>query len=591
MSDYRFKVNLSGMIEILSDHLYSSPDVYIRELLQNAVDAIVARKKNSSAADLAGYEGSIDVYLEDNTLRFIDNGIGLTDEEIHKFLSIIGESSKKQLNEAALRSDYIGKFGIGLLSCFMVSNEIIVKTRSIHSEDAFIWIGKPDGTYTLDKYGEPHDVGTEIILTPKEECVSYFEPERVKELLLHYGQILPYPIILHAEGESERINFSVLPWEKENVDKGELLEYGYDMFRTRFFDAVVLKSEAGDASGVAFILPYQVHSSAKQKHLVYLKNMLVTEKGDEILPDWAFFTRCIINSQNLRPTASREGFYNDEVLEKTRSELGRCITDYLVQMARDNHQLFESFMRIHELAIRSIACANDEMFDTFIDELYFHTTKGYLTGKELRTTSEDLVYADISEFKHLSQIFMAQNKLLIDAGYVYTIELLDKLSVKYDLPITRVSVDIIDDMLVDISPKDAETCVDFLTIAEEALKGYQVNVDMKKFVPSDMAAFYYIDDDVMLYQQVQNALNQSEDVFSGMLAEFASTVDEAYPTVFFNFNNPVIRNLINCKDRKLIEDIVTVQYIQTLLIGDFPLRNNELGTLNFKLLDLFDRCM
>ena len=144
MSDYRFKVNLSGMIEILSDHLYSSPDVYIRELLQNAVDAVVARKKNSSPEDLAGYEGNIDVYLEDNTLRFIDNGIGLTDEEIHKFLSIIGESSKKQLDEAALRSDYIGKFGIGLLSCFMVSNEIVVKTRSVRSEDAFIWIGKPD---------------------------------------------------------------------------------------------------------------------------------------------------------------------------------------------------------------------------------------------------------------------------------------------------------------------------------------------------------------------------------------------------------------------------------------------------------------
>ena len=591
MSDYRFKVNLSGMIEILSDHLYSSPDVYIRELLQNAVDAVVARKKNSSAAELQGYEGSIDVYLEDNTLRFIDNGIGLTDEEIHKFLSIIGESSKKQLNEAALRSDYIGKFGIGLLSCFMVSNEIVVKTRSIRSEDAFIWIGKPDGTYTLDKYGEPHDPGTEIILTPKEDCLPYFEPDRVRELLLHYGQILPYPINLHAEGESDRINFQVLPWEKENVDKSELLEYGYDMFRTKFFDAVILKSESGDATGVAFILPYQVHSSAKQKHLVYLKNMLVTEKGDEILPDWAFFTRCIINSQNLRPTASREGFYNDEVLEKTRIELGRCITDHLVQMARDNHQLFESFMRIHELAIRSIACANDEMFDTFIDELYFHTTKGYLTGRELRTANEDLVYADISEFKHLSQIFMAQNKLLIDAGYVYTIELLDKLSVKHDLAITRVSVDIIDDMLVDISPQDAETCVDFLTIAEESLKGYKVNVDIKKFVPSDMAAFYYIDDDVMLYQQVQNALNQSEDVFSGMLAEFASSVEEAYPTVFFNFNNPVIRNLINCKDRKLISDIVTVQYIQTLLIGDFPLRNNELGTLNFKLLDLFDRCI
>ena len=591
MSDYRFKVNLSGMIEILSDHLYSSPDVYIRELLQNAVDAVVARKKNSSPEDLAGYEGNIDVYLEDNTLRFIDNGIGLTDEEIHKFLSIIGESSKKQLDEAALRSDYIGKFGIGLLSCFMVSNEIVVKTRSVRSEDSFIWIGKPDGTYTLEKYNEPHDVGTEIILTPKTECLAYFEPERVKDLLLHYGQILPYPVILHAEGESERINSPVLPWDKKNVDKAELLAYGFEMFKTKFFDAIVLRSEAGDATGVAYILPYQVHSSAKQNHLVYLKNMLVTEKGDDILPEWAFFTKCIINSQNLRPTASREGFYNDDVLEKTRAELGKCITDYLVSMAHDNHTLFESFMHIHELAIRSIACANDEMFDTFIDELFFHTTKGYLTGRELRTSGEDLVYADISEFKHLSQIFMAQGRLLINAGYVYTTDLLDKLSVKFDLPITKVSVDIIDDMLVDISPSDSETCVEFLTIAEEALKGYKVNVDMKRFVPSDMPAFYYIDDDVMLYQQVQDALSQSDDAFSGILQEFAATVGESYPTVFFNFNNPVIRNLINCKDRKLISDIVTVLYIQTLLVGDFQLRNNELGTLNFKLLELFDRCI
>ena len=120
----------------------------------------------------------------------------------------------------------------------------------------------------------------------------------------------------------------------------------------------------------------------------------------------------------MRPTASREGFYNDDVLEKTRAELGKCITDYLVSMAHDNHTLFESFMHIHELAIRSIACANDEMFDTFIDELFFHTTKGYLTGRELRTSGEDLVYADISEFKHLSQIFMAQGRLLINAGYV-----------------------------------------------------------------------------------------------------------------------------------------------------------------------------
>lgn len=97
MSDYRFQVHLGGMIEVLSDHLYSSPDVYIRELLQNAVDAIVARKKHNGAD--SDYKGNIYVYLEGNTLRFVDNGIGLTEEEIHQFLAIIGESSKKQLED------------------------------------------------------------------------------------------------------------------------------------------------------------------------------------------------------------------------------------------------------------------------------------------------------------------------------------------------------------------------------------------------------------------------------------------------------------------------------------------------------------
>ena len=86
MSDYRFQVHLGGMIEVLSDHLYSSPDVYIRELLQNAVDAIVARKKHNGADD--NYKGNIYVYLEGNTLRFVDNGIGLTQEEIQYIKNI-----------------------------------------------------------------------------------------------------------------------------------------------------------------------------------------------------------------------------------------------------------------------------------------------------------------------------------------------------------------------------------------------------------------------------------------------------------------------------------------------------------------------
>ena len=96
MSEFRFQVNLGGMIEILSDHLYSSPDVYIRELLQNAVDAIVAREKKEEGQ--GSFAGKINVeLLSDEELSFTDNGVGLSEEEIHRFLAIIGESSKKEL--------------------------------------------------------------------------------------------------------------------------------------------------------------------------------------------------------------------------------------------------------------------------------------------------------------------------------------------------------------------------------------------------------------------------------------------------------------------------------------------------------------
>lgn len=127
MEEYRFQVNLGGMIEILSDHLYSSPDVYIRELLQNGVDAIVGRGKSDTVFQ-EKKAGRLLVTLEEGkSLSFDDNGVGLTEEEIHQFLAIIGESSKKDLESGKIFEDYIGRFGIGLLSCFMVSDSICIR--------------------------------------------------------------------------------------------------------------------------------------------------------------------------------------------------------------------------------------------------------------------------------------------------------------------------------------------------------------------------------------------------------------------------------------------------------------------------------
>ena len=133
-----FQVNLKGMIALLSEHIYSNPNTFVRELLQNCVDAITALRNIDE-----NYAGRIDVFLnDDKTVIFRDNGIGLKEEEVHRFLTIIGESSKRDTPDA---DDFIGRFGIGLLSCFVVTNEILVESRSAMGGQAVRWCGREIG--------------------------------------------------------------------------------------------------------------------------------------------------------------------------------------------------------------------------------------------------------------------------------------------------------------------------------------------------------------------------------------------------------------------------------------------------------------
>ena len=140
---YHFQVNLGGMLDVLSNHLYKSPDVFLRELLQNGMDAVTLRQKSQPDWN----RGKITITVEPGRrLIFRDNGAGLSEEGIHRFLAVIGQSSKTELVNGKIPEDYIGRFGIGLLSCFMVSDSIVVHTQPAAGGGAHVWTGLPDGT-------------------------------------------------------------------------------------------------------------------------------------------------------------------------------------------------------------------------------------------------------------------------------------------------------------------------------------------------------------------------------------------------------------------------------------------------------------
>lgn len=612
MEDFRFKVNLGGMIEILSDHLYSSPDVYIRELLQNGIDAINARKNLGDGTEIAG---CITLDIEDGKkLVFTDNGLGLTESEIHQFLAIIGESSKRNLADGRIQTDYIGRFGIGLLSCFMVSDEIKMYTKSCKAGNAPVleWRGKPDGTYNIINHGAGckdapffnESPGTQVVLFAKPGQEDYFTKETIKRLVIYYGMLLPFPIIIKQGGEEEQINPVYLPWEGRETNKNELMLFGNMMFAEpgtdisegtmqRFFDCVPFHSEEGNVSGVAYIVNYAVQPTAKNGHRIYLKNMLLTEKGENLIPDWAVFTKCIVNAMDLRPTASREGFYIDDVLSKARNSIEDSLIEYIRDMAETEPEIFDRFFSIHRLSLMSLALVSPKLFTIIADHCEFETTRGMCTGYTLRTGNEPLIYAPTeSKYKQLSQLFFAQDKMLINVSYVYSYDILRQLGEVYDIEVMAVEDWNIEDLMKDLPPGAQDETFDFIRVAGRVLKQYDCRAEIKNFPPANQPVFYLIDEKALFKRQIVAARANADSMFYNMLDAFAEDIgDDTAAILYFNYENPLVKRLAAQENEADIKLLVEILYIQALQIGGFPLHNNELGILNRNILALMEKGM
>lgn len=576
---YLFKVNLGGMIDLLSNHLYSSPAVYLRELLQNGMDAISAR----TAAAPAFSAGELHITLDEGkVIRFRDNGVGLSEDELHRFLAVIGQSSKHDLESGRASGDYIGRFGIGLLSCFLIADEIVIHTRSAKPDSpSLVWRGKPDGTYTIAPLPEGCPVGTEVFLTAKTGCEEYCTAQKVTQLVRYYGLPLPVPVYL---GDT-RLN----PKFDAGGSRRDVLALGSTLFGTDFLDFIPLQSPTGLFSGVAFVLPYTVAPTAQSNHRIYLKSMLLTENGSRLLPKWAFFVQCFLNTDALRPTASREEFYEDETLLKAREELAACISDYLRDLAAHRPAMLRKLTAVHSLAVKSIAIEDDSLFDTFIPYLCFETTAGELSGQALLDQKGEVVYTtQVEMFRQLSAIYRAQNALLVNGGYVYEQPLLEKLAQTHPaFALSPLRLQSVSELLGDVPLDRRHETLSLLRTAEAVLAPYDCLPEVKRFAPAQLPALYLLDEEARILRDIRRSQETADPLFSGLLDTFAAEqADRAAARLYLNENCPLIKRLLTLDDDERLRCCISVLYVQALLAGSFPMRNGELQVLNENLLTL-----
>ena len=593
--DFKFKVNLGGMIDLLSNHLYSSPDVFVRELLQNCTDAIRAR--TTLDRDFNENDAAVEITVErGKKIVFRDNGTGLTEDEIHRFLSVIGQSSKYDIENNRSNGDYIGRFGIGLLSCFMVTEQITVRTCSYKTpEKPLEWRGMADGTYTITECADTLPVGTEIIIVNNKKDVSdelisdYYDPDNIANLIYYYGLFLKYPVYLLDGDDRTRLN---LKFDLNTMKNKELcMNMGKTFLGEDFLDCFMLRSPTGLFSGVAYILPYPVSASAHNMHRIYLKNMLLTENGQKLLPEWAFFIRCIINTNELKPTSSREDLYEDEALDRARDELADCIADYFEGLDLHNQKLLYDIVRIHNLAVKSVIASSDGMDDILMPYISFETSLGYMTGKEITEFCGMAFYTlDINQFAQLAPLYTQRNELLINAGYVYENAIIMKLAEKSrDTDIEKLNETDID-LMLDDSELDGDPAVErLLSAASRILKKYDCKAAVKEFRPFDIPVLYTINEKAYESRQIKRSKENANDVFSDMLTSFENELGSgAKACLYFNTNNLIIRKLLDNDDREKTECYIEILYVQSLLSGHFPLLNNELKTLNENLYKLME---
>ncbi len=390
MRKKQFKAESKKLLDMMINSIYTNKEIFIRELISNASDAIDKLYFKSLTDDSVGLSKSdfkiqIDTNKDERTITITDNGIGMTADELESNLGTIAKSGSlnfKKDNEEAKENDIevIGQFGVGFYSSFMVASKVEVVTKAFGEDVAHKWVSEGVDGYTIEEC-EKENAGSVITLhikedTDNEDYSQYLEQYRLSELIKKYSDYIRYPIqmeMTHSvpdkdnEGEYieevsvETLNSMIPLWRK---NKSEITEDEYNEFyKNKFMDfedplAVIHSKTEGQATFDALMYipsnpPYDFYSKEYEKGLqLYTNGVLIMDKCPDLLPDYFSFVKGIVDSADLSLNISREVLQQDFQLKVIAKAIDKKIKNELKKMLKNDREKYEKFFSVFGIQLK-----------------------------------------------------------------------------------------------------------------------------------------------------------------------------------------------------------------------------------------------
>lgn len=480
MEQKQFKAESKRLLDMMIHSIYTHKEIFLRELISNASDAIDKLYFKSLTDDKVGLSKDdfaiwISADKDSRTLKITDNGIGMTAEELENNLGTIANSGSlkfKTENKLDEENQIIGQFGVGFYSAFMVAKKVTVISKAYGSDTAYRWESEGVDGYTISE-DDKASVGTEIILellddTDDEQYGEFLDTYRIKGLISKYSDYIRFPIkmeVTHSRPveqseedkeagkapeyedyiEIETLNSMVPLWKKS---KSELKEEDYKHFYTeKFYDyneplkySHVVNEGMPSYNALLYIpskAPYDFYSKEFEKGLqLYSNGVLIMDKCGDLLPDYFGFVKGLVDSEDLSLNISREMLQHDRQLKVIAKSIEKTISNELKKMLKNEREKYESFWKEFGIQLKFGVYSGYGMNkDKLQDLLLFTSSQGKLVTLDeyvsaMPENQKYIYYATGESTARIEQL--PQTELVKDNGFeiLYLTDNVDEFAVK-----------------------------------------------------------------------------------------------------------------------------------------------------------------